>query len=98
MNDLLRPRIWPSFLWRPRVSIPATYRSGTPLNQHPAVARWHAHLRDLATAIHEVSGLRACLIPGKGATYDLVFGGWSTLFYIADCGFEIADYRHFRSF
>ena len=26
--------------------------------QHPAVARWHAHLSDLATAIHELSGLR----------------------------------------
>jgi len=43
--------------WRPRVSAPATYRSGTPRNQHPAVARWHAHLRGLATAIHEISGL-----------------------------------------
>jgi hypothetical protein len=31
--------------------------SGTPRNQHPAVARWHAHLRGLATAIHEISGL-----------------------------------------
>ncbi|MEE8316262.1 MAG: hypothetical protein V3W07_05035 [Syntrophobacteria bacterium] len=39
MNNLLRPRIWPSFspscrlyepeAWRPRVSAPATYRSGT---------------------------------------------------------------------
>ena len=28
-----------------------------PRNQHPAVARWHAHLRDLATEIHEISGL-----------------------------------------
>ena len=36
---------------------PATYRSGTPRNQHPAVARWHTHLRGLATAIHEISGL-----------------------------------------
>ncbi|MDH3555794.1 MAG: hypothetical protein OES18_08095 [Deltaproteobacteria bacterium] len=26
-------------------------------NQHPAVARWHTHLRGLATAIHEISGL-----------------------------------------
>jgi hypothetical protein len=42
--------------WRPRVSAPATYRSGTPRNQHPAVARWHTHLRGLATAIHEISG------------------------------------------
>src|SRR5210317_1967437 len=44
--------------WRPRVTAPATYRSGTPRNQHPAVARWHTHLRGLATAIHEISGLR----------------------------------------
>ncbi|MEE8315867.1 MAG: hypothetical protein V3R70_04885 [Syntrophobacteria bacterium] len=43
-------------------SAPATYRSGTPLNQHPAVARWHAHLRGLATAIHEISGLRAAAL------------------------------------
>ena len=43
--------------WRPRVSAPATYRLGTPRNQHPAVVRWHAHLRGLATAIHEKSGL-----------------------------------------
>ncbi|MGD9336774.1 MAG: hypothetical protein PVF76_05565, partial [Syntrophobacterales bacterium] len=35
----------------------ATYHSGTPQAQHPAVARWQAHLRDLATAIHEISGL-----------------------------------------
>ena len=43
--------------WRPRVSTPATYRSGTSRNQHSAVARWHIHLRGLATAIHETSGL-----------------------------------------
>jgi len=67
MNYLLRPRIWASFspscrlsepeAWRPRVSVPATYRSGTPRVQLPAVARWHAHLRGLATPIHEISGL-----------------------------------------
>ena len=56
MNNLLRPRMWPSFR-RPRVSCPATYPSGTPRAQHPAVARWHAHLHGLATAIHETSGL-----------------------------------------
>ena len=39
------------------MSAPATYHSGTPRNQHPAVARWHTHLRGLATAIHEISGL-----------------------------------------
>ena len=51
---------------RPRMSDPAGYRSGTPRNQHPEVARWHAHLRGLATAIHEISGLAhsSCLIHG----------------------------------
>jgi GT2 family glycosyltransferase len=39
------------------VSAPATYRFGTPRNQHLAAARWHAHLRGLAVAIHEISGL-----------------------------------------
>ena len=39
------------------MSYPATYRSGTPRIQHPAVARWHAHLHGLATPIHETSGL-----------------------------------------
>jgi len=47
--------------WRPRVSDPATYRSGTPRNQSRGtagrVAKWHAHLCGLATAIHEISGL-----------------------------------------
>jgi hypothetical protein len=37
----------------------ATYRSGTPQVQHPVVARWHAHLHGLATAIHETSGLKS---------------------------------------
>ena len=39
------------------MSVPATYHSGTPWNQRPAVAKWHAHLRGLATAIHEIFGL-----------------------------------------
>jgi hypothetical protein len=56
MNHLLRPRICPSFRASSVVG-PATYRSGTPRVQHPAVARWHAHLHGLATAIHETSGL-----------------------------------------
>ncbi|MGB6375890.1 MAG: hypothetical protein WBG24_04115, partial [Syntrophobacteria bacterium] len=48
MNHLLRPRIWPSFspscrlyepeAWRPRVSDPATYRSGTPRHQSRGTA------------------------------------------------------------
>jgi hypothetical protein len=67
INWLLRPRIWPSFspscrlyeqeAARPRVLVPATYHSGMPRVQHPAVARWHAHLRDLVTPLHETSGL-----------------------------------------
>ncbi len=47
--------------WRPRVSVPATYSSGTPRNQSRGtagrVARGDVHLRGLATAIHETSGL-----------------------------------------
>jgi len=68
MNHLLRPRIWPSFLASSGVpstgsgqAASATYRSGTPRNQSRGtagrVARWHAHLRGLATAINEISGL-----------------------------------------
>ena len=55
MDRLLRLRIWPSFLASSDVGfcdVPSRYE-----NQHPAVARWHAHLRSLATAIHEISGL-----------------------------------------
>ena len=37
--------------------VPATYHSGTPRNQHPAVSRWHAHLHGLAKVIHETSWL-----------------------------------------
>ena len=58
MNHLLRPRIWPFFLASSGVG-PCDVPSSTPRNQHPAVARWHAHLRDLATEIHEISGLSA---------------------------------------
>jgi hypothetical protein len=50
---------------RPRVSAPATYRSGTPRNQHPAVTRWHAHLHG-ATSIRETFGLKQSLL----STYD----------------------------
>ena len=61
MNNLLRLRIWPSFLASSGVSVPATYRSGTPRNQSRGtagrVARWDVHLRGLATAIHKISGL-----------------------------------------
>ena len=82
MNYLLRPRVWPSFspscrlyeqeAWRPRVSGPATYRSGTPRNPHPAVARWHTHLRGLATAIHEISGLIVIAKGGQKFSFLIV--------------------------
>ena len=39
------------------MSVPATYRSGTPRDQLLVVARWHSHLRGLATAIHAISEL-----------------------------------------
>ena len=55
MNHLLRPRIWPSFSPSCRLYEP---EAGRPRVQHPAVALWHAHLHDLATAIHETSGLK----------------------------------------
>ena len=42
---------------RPRVSDPATYCASTPRIQPPAVARWHALLHGLTTAIRETSGL-----------------------------------------
>ncbi|MGB7064835.1 MAG: hypothetical protein WBF55_06765 [Syntrophobacteria bacterium] len=48
MNYLLRPRLWTSFspscglyeleARRPRMSVPATYRSGTPRNQSRGAA------------------------------------------------------------
>jgi hypothetical protein len=42
---------------RPGLSAPATYHSGTPRDQHPAVTRLHAHLRGLVTVVDETSGL-----------------------------------------
>jgi hypothetical protein len=52
----LRPRI-DGPPGRPRVSDPATYRSGTPRIQPPVVARWHTPLHGLAKAIHNIYGL-----------------------------------------
>jgi hypothetical protein len=46
------------------------YRLGTPRDQHPAVAWWHAHLRGLATAIHETSGLEEIGPQTKGNLAD----------------------------
>ncbi|MEE8315588.1 MAG: hypothetical protein V3R70_03450 [Syntrophobacteria bacterium] len=61
MNHLLRPRIWPSFLASSGVGpcdVPSRYASEPIPRCRGTVARWHAHLRSLATAIHEISGLR----------------------------------------
>jgi hypothetical protein len=60
MNHLLRPRIWPSFLASSGIGpcdVPLRYASEPIPRYRGTVARWHAHLRGLATAIHEISGL-----------------------------------------
>jgi hypothetical protein len=77
MDHLLRSRIWPPFLASSGVGpcdVPFRYA-----NQHPAVARLHAHLCDLATAIHEISGLavnhaivKAICMPAQRSYFFLV--------------------------
>jgi hypothetical protein len=65
MNNLLRPRIWPSFLASSDVGpcdVPFRYVSEPIPQCRGTVVRWHAHLRDLATAIHEISGLAQQLL------------------------------------
>jgi hypothetical protein len=60
MNHLLRPRIWPSFLASSGVGpcdVPFRYASEPIPRYRGTVALWHAHLRGLATAIREISGL-----------------------------------------
>ncbi len=60
MNHLLRPRIWSSFLASSGVGpcdVPFRYASEPIPRYRGTVARWHTHLRGLATAIHEISGL-----------------------------------------
>ena len=60
MNHLLRPRIWTSFRASSGVGpcdVPFRYASEPIPRYRGTVARWHAHLRGLATAIHEISGL-----------------------------------------
>jgi hypothetical protein len=55
------PRIWPCFLASSGVGpcdVPLSYASGPTPRQRGKVARWHAHLRGLATSIHETSGLK----------------------------------------
>ena len=56
MNDLLRPRIWASFL-ASSGHAPCDVLSSTSRVRVPAVARLQAHLHHLVTAIHEISGL-----------------------------------------
>ena len=56
------------------MSAPATYRLGTPRNQSRGtagrVSRWPAHLRGLATAIHEISGLDLCTFKTRAAYFE----------------------------
>ena len=59
MNHLLRPRIWPSFLASSGVGscdVPLRYGNQS-RGTAGRVAWWHAHLRGLATGIHEIPGL-----------------------------------------
>ncbi|MEE8315478.1 MAG: hypothetical protein V3R70_02895 [Syntrophobacteria bacterium] len=61
MNDLLRPRIWPSFRSSSGVEpcdVPFRYAWDPIPRYRGTVARLHPHLHGLATAIHETSGLK----------------------------------------
>ena len=60
MNYLLRPRIWPSSLASSGVGpcdVPFRNASEPIPRYRGTVARWHAHLCALATAIHDISRL-----------------------------------------
>ena len=75
MNNLLRPRIWPPFLASSGVGpcdVPFRYASEPIPRYRGTVARWHAHLRGLATAIHEISGL-GCSINAVNAIKPIRF-------------------------
>ena len=63
------------------MSPPAAYRSGTPRDQHPAIARWHTHLHGLATLIHETSGLAN----DEGNTMDSFLSCLGVIFAGAAC-------------
>ena len=68
MNHLLRPRIWPSFLASSGVGscdVPFRYASESIPRYRGTGARWHAHLRGLTAAIHEISGLAYLKIEDK---------------------------------
>jgi len=57
MDYLLRPRIWPSFLASSGVGPCDVPFRGTPRNQYPVVARWHAHpLRARCAPLSPASG------------------------------------------
>jgi hypothetical protein len=80
--------IWPSFLASSGLPS-ARLRTGSPCdvpfrygNQHPVVARWHAHLCGLATAIHKISG------PKKGREEQ----GYATLGF-RQYGYSASNYR-----
>ena len=76
MNNLLRPRIWASFLASSGVGpcdVPFRYASEPIPRYRGTVAWWHAHLRGLATGIHEISGLTGwVLLQNKKRLLDLV--------------------------
>ena len=77
MNHLLRSRIWASFQASSCVGpcdLPFWYGSGPIPRSRGTVARWHAHLRGLATAIHEIFGLGLDFTAGGlGLRYSLSF-------------------------
>jgi hypothetical protein len=90
MNHLLRLRIWPSFLASSGIGpcdVPFRYVSdqsrGT-AGRLPGTRRkrlrcaWHAHLRGLATEIHEISGLVAV----RRESVLLVWADWSYFVYL----------------
>jgi hypothetical protein len=86
MNNLLRPRIWPSFLASSVVGpcdVPFGYASEPIPRYRGTVARWDVHLRGLATAIHKISGLAnesGVFLAGLNEV-DLVSGGQGDLIY-----------------
>ncbi len=92
MNDLLRPRIWPSFRASSGVEpcdVPFRYASDSIPRYRGTVARWHARLHGLATAIHETSGLDAYNEPHPGGIQRKTQGKGYLGFWIADFRFQI---------
>jgi hypothetical protein len=104
MNHLLRPRIWPSFQASSGVDpcdVPFRYASGPIPRYRGTVARWHAHLRGLATAIHEISGLGNQCFSCLGSSLDNFTCCGLIPFYHAfssldlDTGYDRSDFFQF---